>query len=235
MIKDAVFLAAGIGSRLQNDSIYKSKPMLSIFGKSLISFGLDLINQISSIKNIHIIHNGLDNEIFKIDQMTDKNVNFILDANVSGSFSSFLLCRFLNKSPFLLLDCDLVFSHFEFMSYNVDKINDDKSYMLGIINPKQNQIPTGKVEDNRITEYSKNGFYEGIHCGYIYKFSEFPSKATLLFQKSGNRKFSEFLSFLVSNFEIGIMYIPSLIDIDCISDLKLYKKYIKNIIKRGSK
>ena len=83
MIDTVVILAAGKGERLNDINNFKSKPLIEIFGISLIERNICKLNECLFVKNIIVVtgfnHKELESHLHEIRQRRNLNIKAIFD------------------------------------------------------------------------------------------------------------------------------------------------------------
>jgi len=123
---DAVILAAGLGSRINNISKDMPKGFIEINGESLIKRSIKQLKK-SGISSIYII-TGYKKKFFEDLANSYNNVYTINNPeyNNTGSFGSFLKIKNFVKNPFLLLESDLLYDR----KILIDLINDPRDNII---------------------------------------------------------------------------------------------------------
>jgi 2-aminoethylphosphonate-pyruvate transaminase len=139
---DAVILAAGRGSRINDISKNVPKGFIEINGQSLINRSIELLQK-SEINNIYIV-TGYKRKFFDALTTSFKNIYTIYNPNFlsTGSFGSFLKLKNQIKNPFLLLESDLLY---------------DKKILIELINDiRDNIIATSDFTNSGDEVYVKD-------------------------------------------------------------------------------
>jgi len=227
MVRQAVILAAGKGSRMETTS---SKPMTKVGDKKLIQYGLDGLLE-NGIDKIYVIYSEYSEDVLQLKELYP-NVKFIKQEVLNGSLASFQFIETVCNAPFLLLDCDIIFSPRAFakMLASTNFVEDAYAYMAIVLKPTENNPKYIKISNNRITDFDKAGFVDGHAGGMIFLWNKFPSEEVKDFFKQSNRM-GAFLKQIVKEKEIRPMFIESLLDVDTKEEIIEVEKSLKEILK----
>ena len=227
-INQAVITAAGAGSRMKSTS---SKPMTKVGDKKLIQYGIDVLLA-CGINKIHIIYSKYSEDVLQLKEKY-KDINFVKQEIINGSLTTFNFIENVCKPPFLVLDCDIIFSQTDFLEM-LKTIKDDDyadGYFAVVSRPMPDSPKYIKLNNNRIIDFNKNGFTDGYSGGMIYLWNNFPSELSKEFYKKNN-SLGAFYNQLVKKEVIKAMFIKQLEDIDTMEDvIKIEKRLKKSEIK----
>lgn len=226
IIDQAVITAAGKGSRMKSNS---SKPMTKVGEKRLIQYGIDSLLS-CGINKIYIIYSQYSEDILQLKNIYP-DIYFIKQEILNGSLSTFNLIDNICKTPFLQLDCDIIFSQVDFRkmleSINYNEFVD--GYFAVVTKPTSDSPKYIKLENGRIINFDKKSFTNGYAGGMIYLWFNFPIKLAQNFYENNN-SLAQFYSKLVKEKNIKAMYIKRLFDIDTMTDVIEAEKKLKTIL-----
>lgn len=143
-IKNAVILAAGIGSRL---GLNTPKCMLDIGGVTLIDRQLSLLE---SFEDVRVVVGFDENKVMDHVSKRWPNVTFVRNpgfANGSNFDSLFLGTRYL-KEPVIIIDGDLLINRLSFDEF-LEYCNEVKDSVIGV---------TARKSEDAVGVYIDNGF-----------------------------------------------------------------------------
>lgn len=226
-IHQAIITAAGAGSRMKSGV---SKPMTKVGDKKLIQYGIDCLIDYG-IKNIYIIYSTFSEDILKLKKIYS-DIIFIKQENVKGSLSTFNFISTICTPPFLILDCDIIFSQRDFnnMLKSIEKDDSIYGYFAVVSNPELDSPKYIKLKDNKIIDFDKKQFLDGYAGGMIYLWNKFPNKESKEFLKKSN-SLAEFYNQFVKKEVIKAMFINELLDLDTMEDVIRVEKKLKYILK----
>lgn len=216
VFKSAVILAAGKATRMDG----RSKGMVKIGDKPLISFGIDALIRIG-IEYIYIIYRVTDEEIFDIKNYysNDIKINFICDERLEGGVKSHYSFAEIVKYPMITLDCDLVFQIDDF--YNMIKEGEKclqdlhtDAVVTIIDNPLFGEIPMFKLENDYVVSYDHIGIDGGSCGGYIYGWKKNITGEIREYYEKGRKEFNSFFKYFVTIKNVRGMHIHTLWDVD---------------------
>ena len=119
MIKNAIILAGGSGTRMKPLTNYIPKGLVEVNNKPLILGIIDML-RVNNVENIFVTYNYLSNILFN--SINDKVEGFINTLNQDNSYFLFSeLVKNINE-PTIIISCDLV------IDIDLEKIYDD--YLL---------------------------------------------------------------------------------------------------------
>lgn len=225
-INQAIITAAGAGSRMKSTS---SKPMTKVGNKKLIQYGIDALLA-CGINKIYIIYSKYSKDILQLKQEYP-NINYIEQEIVNGSLSTFIFIENICTPPFLVLDCDIIFSKTDFM--DMIKAIKEKDYVDGYFAiVKKTTADSPKYiklnYNNLIIDFNKKGIVDGYSGGMIYLWRRFPSELAKEFYKRNN-SLGEFYNILIKYKKIKAMFIEKLEDVDTMEDVAKIEKRFKKI------
>ena len=154
-ISQAVITAAGAGSRMKSTS---SKPMTKVGDKKLIQYGIDVLLA-CGINKIYIIYSKYSEDILQLKEEYPY-INFVKQEVINGSLSTFNFIEGICMSPFLVLDCDIIFSQTDFLKMLKTIKEEDyvDGYFAVVTKPTIDSPKYIKLKNNRIIDFDKNGF-----------------------------------------------------------------------------
>ena len=224
-ICQAIITAAGAGSRMKSGV---SKPMTKVGNKKLIQYGIDSLIAYG-IEKIYVIYSKFSEDVLQLKELYP-NIIFIKQEIVSGSLSTFNFIEKICMPPFLVLDCDIIFSQRDFgnMVKSIKKEDSIYGYFAVVLNPEKDSPKYIKIEDNRIIDFDKKEFVNGYSGGMIYLWNKFPIKDAKEFYKKSN-SLAAFFNQLVKKEVINAMFINELLDLDTMEDVIKVENKLKDI------
>ena len=232
---DAVILAAGLGSRINNISKDKPKGFIEINGEPLIRRSIKLLKK-SGINNIYIV-TGYKKEFFESLAYNFTNIFTINNPDYinTGSFGSFLSLKNQIKNSFLLLESDLLYDRKILMELINDSRNNiiatsdftnsgDEVYVEDIDSLLKNMSKDKNLFDKDVSEFI------GISKISIRLFN-------FLIKNYSDKKLNEYEEILVKASETQEVFIKKLFDvswceIDTIDHLERAKQKIYPLLKK---
>ncbi|KZX16126.1 bifunctional protein GlmU [Methanobrevibacter cuticularis] len=119
-VKEAVILAAGLGSRL---GLNMPKCLVEIGGKAIIDYNLELLED---IPNIYVVVGYEKDKVIKHVKKVRNDAIFIENSNfasTSNTYSLYLGLKYV-KEPYLLLFGDVIFNKNDFKTF-INNCNDE--------------------------------------------------------------------------------------------------------------
>lgn len=224
-------IAAGAGSRLQQEGATISKPLVSINGQPLIGRLIDIFVR-NGASEIFIIVNEKMSDVRDFFQNYHAKIPLhVLSKSTPSSLHSFYeLTRTLPREKFCLTTVDTVFNDDEFstMIQSFEK-NDSQDGIFGVTDFVDDEKPLFVETDD---EMRISGFYDekqtckfvsgGIYCLTERVFDIMND----CMQKdiARMRNFQRFL--LENNFKINAFRFSKIIDIDHVSDIEKAAQFI---------
>jgi len=243
LVKDAVILASGKGSRLRNKVNNCSKPMIPILGKPLIAYMIDSLLD-SGINNIFITFHSSTVDVLNLktyNEIYSNSLKFIEISEQNGGLSAFYYARDLVDVPFIMTISDIIVQKKDFrqMLFNALDLKSENPDLLiqTVDNPS---IPFEKnllIKDKTIIKWEKTGItdpklkdYKVKSGGMVYLWFKNPFSLIKSFLSNKNYNFSHFLQQFIQKHNVLEMPINDLWDIDLPEDIT----QTENILKGGS-
>ena len=153
MVKTAVILAAGMGTRLRNVISDKPKGFIEIEGKSLIERSVYQLQNIG-IENI-IIVTGYLSEYYEKFALEKENIKLINNQNYpnSGSMYSLYCANELIGEDFLLLESDLIYE--QRAIEELAKFKNDNAILISSLTNSDDEVYV-ETGNDKITDMSKD-------------------------------------------------------------------------------
>ena len=151
MVKKALILAAGLGSRLLKQTEEKPKALVEINGKPILEYQLESLGK-NGIKEVVIVigYKGEKIKEFLKNKFKNLNIKFIENKNYASSNSSYsfwLAKDEIKNEPYIHLNCDIVF-----FADLIKKLIDSKYDNVIFIDRK---VPHGKKREYVLLEGDK--------------------------------------------------------------------------------
>lgn len=223
----AFIMAAGKGTRLREYSYGKSKPVIEIAGKPMISHIIDNLI-FTGIKKIFIVkyaYDPIEEEIASYYKNIKVDLIFIQDYMQKGSLYSFSLIEPYVDYPYIFVDADIMCNPFDFKSmikYGLNLLNSKcevDGLMTLVKKPLCQDADMLIMKGNRIIKFNKKGVINGKRGGYVYIWNRNFSIILHEFLEIGCYSLSEFLKEIVMDYTIEAMPIDTLWDIDNREDI----------------
>ena len=174
-VRDAVVLAAGIGSRLGKITENKPKCLVRVAGKPILEHQIDALTA-ASIENLYLVVGHLNEQVRDFCSNINKiKITVVVNKDPTGTnnmYSLYLTEKFVNGKAFILMNGDVVCNE----SILKKLVESEESDMIVAIKNKFNEESMKiVVQDSGIISGITKTFTEdeawGISCD-IYKFSE---------------------------------------------------------------
>ena len=151
MVKKALILAAGLGSRLLKQTEEKPKALVEINGKPILEYQLESLEK-NGIKEVVIVigYKGEKIKEFLKNKFKNLNIKFIENKNYASSNSSYsfwLAKDEIKNEPYIHLNCDIVF-----FADLIKKLIDSKYDNVIVVDKK---VPHGKKREYVLLEGDK--------------------------------------------------------------------------------
>jgi NDP-sugar pyrophosphorylase family protein len=225
-------IAAGEGSRLQEEGIQIPKPLVNLNGIPLIQRIIDLAYKTGSGSVTCIINeNSEELERFLTNQHSELPLNLIVKSTPSSFHSFYHVSRFL-KTPFLLATADSVFKEEEFTAFLKYTLNrKDADVVVAVTNFIDDEKPlyANVNNDMRVKSFDdKNSDCEFV-TGGLYLFKKDIQQEINEAVDKGISRLRNFLRFLVEKDYCFYAYpFSKIIDVDHISDIKKAEEFLMN-------
>lgn len=223
-IREALVLAAGKGSRMNTPGgvkalrIINSRPLICYAIEALIEYGVRIIWIVKYYSDSFAIVNEIYSNF-------DVEIKYIDDYERKGSLYSFSLARRYIKNDFICMDCDLFVEKKAFsnmIDIGVRMIKQEK--VIGVIayvsQPSKEDANMLLINNNRVIRFVKKGELFCKRGGYVYLWRKSIFDYISLYFKIGCYSFSKYIDYIVQNFEVGMMEIDDMWDIDNEDDVE---------------
>ncbi len=230
-IDRAYIMAAGMGKRM-SESI-DSKPMTKVGGKYLIQYGLEALEEFG-VSHIYVIYGDRSQDILKMKELFP-GVKFCKQEDVKGSLSTLGFLGKFAKTPFLLLDADIIVSKKSFaeMLQSIREKENTDAYFAAVKNPLVSGKNSLHIKHGMVSEFKKEGFakdgkeyYQG---GMIYLWINFPLTEIEEWLSASRFSMAEFLEVIVQKYRIEAMFIDSMWDVDTLEEIKMSEKLLERL------
>lgn len=229
---DVGIIAAGDGSRLKEEGIQLSKPLVKINGIPLIQRIIDIArnNGASSISCI-INESSKDLENFLKAYNYSRPFNFIVKTTESSLHSLYQLNKFVSP-PFLVCTADSVFLENEFASFiNFGLKKKDTDGIIAVTDFIDDEKPlyADIDESGRIINFEDaNDGYEFV-TGGLYLFKKNIQKEIDEAVNSGVFRLRNFLRFLIQKgYKFNAYPFLKIIDVDHLTDIEKAEEFLMN-------
>lgn len=221
-----MILAAGSGSRMTHPDSTVSKPMTKVLGKPLIAYAIDAMLY-CEIEKIAIIYSSASEDILSLkDSYQENKFMFIKQDNVNGSLSSLFYSRNFVQCPFIMMDADIIIDGFKLkkMLYQF-KYHSENMVITAVNNPSFEDKKVLLVNSNHLVGFSKKGYqkeigtYERKQGGMVYLWFHSPFDLIEEYIRNGCNKLSVFLEKYTRQYNVGVMHIEDLWDVDSPEDV----------------
>ncbi|MDR1764330.1 MAG: NTP transferase domain-containing protein [Dysgonamonadaceae bacterium] len=167
-------IAAGDGSRLKNDGITISKPLVRVNGKPLLNRLITLFENYSSVPVSLIINNEMSDVLRYVETLQQRRrINLIVRSTPSSMHSFAELSRFLTGGKFCLTTVDTVFQPSDFSRFirafendedcdgmfAITKFTDDEKPLYVSVNEQDMTITGFYDEPHTEAKYVSGGIY----------------------------------------------------------------------------
>lgn len=237
LVKEAVILAAGKGSRL--NAAGTNKALEPIGAKPLICFGIDALID-CGIKLIWIVRYYKDSfdslDLLYREKKVD--LRYIDEYEHVGSLHSFALIQKYVSSRFLVLDCDLIIKSEDFaqmLQQGIRKMYNENLFgvMAFVCNPCKEDTDMLIVEKGKVKRFIKEGGGDSKRGGYIFLWTPEVFCDTELFLGEKIYSLSRYYDYLVQKYDIGLMEIDNVWDVDTMDDIRFTLDWIQENIEDG--
>jgi len=243
-INDAVILAGGKGSRLQNGINGCSKPMTPILGKRLITFVIDSLLE-CGINNIYIVYHSSTADVLTLSTYNDiyfKKLKFIKASEQKGILSAVYCAKNFVDVPFIMTFADIIVQKNDFRQMLFNGLNNVNKHPDLLIQSVRNpSMPIEKVlliRDGTIIKCDKSGLIgqESGNCkvksgGMVYLWLKNPFSLIETSLAEGNYKFKQFIQPFIQKHIVLEMPINDMWDIDTHEDVLQTEKILRLLTK----
>ncbi len=214
-IERAYIMAAGAGKRMARDM--GSKPMTPVGGKFLIEYGLDALRAFG-VADINVVYSDSSEDVLTLKSRFPE-VSFLRQQNVCGSLSTLGFIAETAKTPFLLMDADIIVSkeNFSKMLRGVPDASPVDAWFAAVRDPVFPNTKCLRVEGGTVREFNKKGFETDDGCfqgGMIYLWLNFPYADVKKKLDADQTGMAGFLADAVRTYRIGAMFIDTVWDVD---------------------
>lgn len=223
-------IAAGEGSRLSDDGIKVSKPLIEINGMPMIKRLLDVFES-SGANKISIIINESNTDIKEY--LESLNYNFRLEIKVKSTPSSmhslFEMKDLIGNEAFCLCTVDTVFKANEFSSFiKFAEKQTDKDAVMAVTSFIDDEKPLFiKTYKDKIIAFTDEKTDSQYVSGGIYYFKPTIWKVLNQSVASGNQRMRNFQrDLLKAELKIGFYEFSKIIDVDHAGDIKTAELFI---------
>lgn len=228
-IEHAYIMAAGAGARMGGKR--HSKPMTRVGGKPLIAYGIEALKAYG-VSRICVVHAEASRDVLEL-QATFPELIFLKQETVTGSLSTLKVVGDHARTPFLLLDADIIVGKEDFagMMESLPDDADAEVWFAAVKHPRMPGVRSLEIEDGTVCAFRKQGFgeekdthYQG---GMIYLWSRFPGAEVEEWLTSGRNSMAEFLAEIAQSRRVGAMWIGTLWDVDTPEEAERSEKLLE--------
>ena len=161
--KNAIILAAGMGSRLGMDT---PKCLVEIHNRKIIDYQLELLKDFNDIR---VVIGFKEEEVIDYVSKIRKDVIFVRNSqynNTSNIFSAALGTQYLNE-PFFLLDGDIIINKNNFLDFVIESRKSLEN-IVGVTKSKTEEPVFTTIKDGYINKFSTNCKSTHEWCGLAY-------------------------------------------------------------------
>jgi NDP-sugar pyrophosphorylase family protein len=227
-------IAAGDGQRLKEEGIKEPKPLIEVFGKTLLERVLD-ISKNYNFNSFNIILNEKFKEEVESSEIFEKykgiKINCIYKSTPSSLHSLNALKSFLSGDSFCLMTIDSIFNKLEFDSFikkAQEEINSDGLIAVTSFVDDEKPLWVRIGNDNEIMGFSSLQEESEFVTGGIYYFGkDIIEKTDMALSKNMNR-LRNFLQYLTeAGVKLKAFPFSKIIDVDHRSDIIEAEKLLK--------
>lgn len=233
VIKEAVILAAGKGSRIKRANI--SKPMIPVYIKPLICYAIDALIDYG-VETIWIVKH-VSESFDVIDQHyanANVSIKYIEELERKGSLHSFLGARDYINDTFICMDCDIIVEKKAFtqmINDGLTKMQQKKLFgvMACVLNPRKVDNDMLLLNNEQVIRFIKVGSPECKRGGYVYIWRKKVFDDICFFEEKQQYSLSVYYDYIVRKHRVGIMEIEDMWDVDTDDDIE----FACNILNEG--
>ncbi len=230
-IESAYIMAAGAGARMSRSP--RSKPMTPVGGKPLITYGIEALEEYG-ISHICVIYAENSRDVLEL-RASFPDVEFLKQEKVTGSLSTLGIVGKHARTPFLLLDADIIVlkEHFAEMMQSVPADVEMDAWFAAVKHPRMPGVRSLEIKDGMVRVFRKQGFEEPEETHYqggmIYLWSRFPGAEVERRLAASGKSMAEFLTDVTKNSRVGAMFIETLWDVDTPEEVERSEKLLEEM------
>ena len=233
-------IAAGDGSRLVNEGIKESKPLVRLGNETMIDRLIHIFTDAGASEIVIIINSKMQDVAAHMKKVVDSRVaeglcpiKLLVKSTPSSMHSFFEISTYLESEPFCLTTVDTIFRKKDFLTY-IDAFK-KTSYdgMMAVTDYIDDEKPlyVGTDENMNIT-----GFYdESQNCKYIsggiYCLKPLALSILRHCMKNGMSRMRNFQRQLVAEqFKLCAFAFPKILDVDHADDILKAEEFLKTTV-----
>lgn len=229
-------IAAGEGSRLQQEGMHLPKPLVKLHGESLIDRLVRIFNN-NGADEIDIIVNRIYPETAQhiqtfINTEKGRNIRLIVKTTPSSMHSFFELSDLIGDEPFCLTTVDTIFDEKEFADY-IQAFRQDSAYdgMMAVTDFVDDEKPLYVATDEQL---NITGFHDQNECdiyisGGIYCLKPVALKTLRNCIARGESRMRNFQRALIADgLHLKACLFSKILDVDHVSDIKKAEDFLES-------
>ena len=224
-------IAAGEGSRLADEGIIQSKPLVKIGNVPLIDRLIRIAEQ-NHAEQVNIIVNERMRDVREhlFTSHYTIPVNIVVQSTPSSMHSLFVLAPYLHQSPFCLTTVDAVFHEREFQEYlTFAQSQHESDGVLAVTDFIDDEKPLCVEfdETQRIIGFSDTKEHYHYATGGIYYFSPKIFDVVDAVLATGTLRLRNFLRYLIDHgYTLRAFPFSKIVDVDHASDIRIAEQFL---------
>lgn len=226
-------IAAGDGLRLKEEGVREPKPLIKVFGKTLLERVLTIAGKYKFDSCSLIINDKFRNEIEKtkiLQGFRNINLNYIFKSTPSSLHSLHELTPFLSGDSFCLMTIDSIFAESEFAGF-IETAREERNTdgLIAVTNFVDDEKPlwVSFGRDNRILNFSSLQEDSRYVTGGIYFFGEDIIGHTGIALSKNIFRLRNFLQYLIEEGkQLKAFTFDKIVDIDHERDIAEAEKFL---------
>lgn len=225
-------IAAGLGSRLQEEGVSEPKPLVSIRGEKMIDRLVRIFceNEAESVSIIVNEESPLTLAHVRQMQQTSKvKINLVVKSTPSSMHSLYALSPLLKGKPFCLTTCDTIFREEEFAAYIRDFKQNGEDGIMAVTDYIDDEKPLYVATDNNlhITAFRDTNEGDKYISGGIYTLSPRALDTLQRCIEQGQSRMRNFQRALIADgLQLRACPFSKILDIDHASDILKAEEFL---------